>query len=62
MRPSHKWLTVCDSKVTQRYGFKITRVSPHELPRGKPGSANLLIGAWQNANQEIGVPGKYTIP
>jgi hypothetical protein len=26
------------------------------------GNANLLIGEWQNANREIGVPGKHTIP
>jgi len=26
-----------------------------------PGNANLLIGAWQNANQEIGVPRFATI-
>jgi hypothetical protein len=36
--------------------------SCHELRWGKPGNANLPIGAWQYANREIGVPGKHTIP
>ncbi len=53
--------TVRPGKVTQPEGLPYLQAQWAELPWGKPGNTNLLIGLLPRANQEIGVPRKHII-